>query len=398
MRNRVGIETRDIGITGYSLVTCLGYGVDAHRDAMLDGRSGLSPCTVPGLPFECFVGSVGGLDALSLPDAVADFDNRANRLAFAALEADEFRAAVAGIRERWGAERCGVVIGTSTSGVEKLEQMYRDRDANAPLAASYMMKHHDNHQAIAAFLQTLAGFAGPSYTISTACSSSAKALVDAVQLIQAGYCDAVLTGGADSLCLISLNGFEAMQLIDREPCRPCDANRHGLTIGEGAAFMIVERDAGNGIRLSGYGESSDGVSMSTPPEDGAGAAMAMRAALDRAGLAPDRIGYVNLHGTATLNNDTAECAAVSSVLGNAVPASSLKGAIGHTLGAAGAIETVMCLIAQENGFVPGCTGLETLDPEIGCDIVRECRPGNLSNVVSNAFGFGGNNCVLVLSR
>ena len=250
-----------------------------------------------------------------------------------------------------------------------LETVYRQRDGDAPLPDSYRMHHHDDHQAVAGFLQSYLGLRGPSYTISTACSSSAKALVDAVQLIEAGFCDAVLTGGVDSLCLTSLNGFEAMQLISRQPSRPCDANRNGLSIGEAAALMLVERDADTGFRLSGYGESSDGVSMSTPPEDGAGAAQAMRMALDRAGLTADRIGYVNLHGTATRNNDTAECTAVTSVFGPAIPASSLKGAVGHTLGAAGAVEAVMCFIALENGILPGNTGLETLDPDIACDIV-----------------------------
>lgn len=397
-QSRLSSGGSDIRITHRTLVTCLGHGARVHLDAMSNGISGLSPCSVPALPFKCFVGRVAGMEELPFPDSVSDFDNRANRLAFAALEADGFRMAAEKVRERWGAGRCGVIVGTSTSGVAKLEEVYRNREAGAPLSADYVMKHHDNHQAVAAFLQKVLGFSGPSYTISTACSSSAKALVDAVQLVQAGFCDAVLVGGVDSLCLISLSGFEAMQLIDRGPCRPCDANRRGLSIGEGAAFMIVERDTNSGVRLSGYGESSDGVSMSTPPEDGAGAAAAMHTALERAGLRAEQIGYVNLHGTATPNNDAAECTAVSAVLGNEVPVSSLKGAVGHTLGAAGAIETVMCLIAQENGIVPGCAGLETPDPTIACNVVARSREGALSNVMTNAFGFGGNNCVLVLSR
>ncbi|MEX0759685.1 MAG: beta-ketoacyl-ACP synthase [Tistlia sp.] len=386
------------GITGYSLVTCLGHGLAAHRDALAEGRSGLAPCEIPQLPFACHVGRVPGLESLRFPDETAPYDNRATRLALAALRADDFEARVAGARERWGPGRCGLVVGTSTSGIERLESVYRARAAGAPLPESYRTKYHDDHQAIAAFLQEQLGLTGPSYTISTACSSSAKALVDAAQLIEAGVCDAVLAGGVDSLCLTSLNGFEGLQLVSREPCRPCDAGRDGLSVGEGAAFLLLERDAPAGPRLSGYGESSDGVSMSTPPTDGAGAAAAMRAALERAGLSAEQIGYVNLHGTATPSNDAAECAAVSAVFGPSVAASSLKGAVGHTLGAAGAVEAVLCLIAQDQGLLPGNVGLETLDPRIACDIVALPRRRDLAHVVSNAFGFGGNNCALVLSK
>ncbi|MEM7120261.1 MAG: beta-ketoacyl-ACP synthase [Pseudomonadota bacterium] len=386
-----------IKITGHSLVTCLGHGRAVHLDAMIEGRSGLAPSDVPDLPFGCFIGRVPDIEGLDFPKDVADFDNRANRLALAALNADGFKDRIEKAIAHWGVARLGVIIGTSTSGIEKLETVYRDREANAPLPESYVMRHHDNHQAVAAFLQEHFALTGPSYSISTACSSSAKALVDAVQLIEAGLCDAVLTGGVDSLCLTTLNGFEAMQLVSRQPCRPCDANRDGLSIGEGAALMLVERSTSPGVRLSGYGESSDGVSMSTPPEDGSGAHAAIEAALERARLTPDQVGFINLHGTATPTNDTAECRAVANVFGTSTPASSFKGAVGHTLGAAGAVEAVMCLIAQEAGLVPGNVGLEDLDPTIACDIVPQSRHGDLTNVITNAFGFGGSNCVLVLS-
>jgi len=339
-----------------------------------------------------------GLEDIAFPSNVQAFDNRANRLALAALSADSFDIRVRAMRERWGADRCGIVLGTSTSGIEKLESVYRARSADAPLPTDYSMRHHDNHQAVAAFLQTYLGLTGPSYTISTACSSSSKSLIDATQLIETGVCDAVLTGGIDCLCLTSLNGFEALQLVSRAPCRPCDAERSGLSIGEASALMIVERDGENGLRLSGFGESSDGVNMSTPPDDGAGAVLAMQAALERAGLTAAEVGYVNLHGTATRINDAAETKAVASVLGTSVPVSSLKGAIGHTLGAAGAAEVVLCLLALEEGLIPGNTGLDTLDPEIACNVQADSQPGDLKHVLSNAFGFGGNNCAVVLSR
>ncbi|MEM7505724.1 MAG: beta-ketoacyl-ACP synthase [Pseudomonadota bacterium] len=387
----------DIRITATSLVSCLGAGRAAHLGAMIDGRSGLAPCDYGDLAFSCHIGRVAGLEDLTFPVTHTAFDNRATRLALAGLEVDGFADAVQTMRARWGAARCGVVLGTSTSGVELLEQAYRSRPADQPLPSGYSLRHHNDHQAVTAFLQDLLGLEGPSYTISTACSSSAKAIVDAVQLVRAGVCDAVLAGGVDSLCLTSLNGFEALQLVSRQPCRPCDAARDGLSIGEGAAFLIVER-AEDGASLAGMGESSDGINMSTPPEDGAGAAQAMRAALADAGLQPSDIGYVNLHGTATPINDTAEAAAVSAVMGDEVPVSSLKGAIGHTLGAAGALEAVMCLHAMEEGIVPGNIGLETLDPQIQCRILARMEHAPIRHAITNAFGFGGNNCALLLSR
>lgn len=388
----------DIAITRYALVTCLGKGRTEHLDAMRDGRSGLTPCDYPDIPFDCFAGSVAGIDAVPFPTALKDYDNRANRLTYMALASDGFHDAAKAMRARWGAGRCGVVMGTSTSGVAKLEEAYRARTDGDPLPDAYRMSHHDNHHAVAAFLQDCLGLSGPSYTISTACSSSAKALVDAVQLIEAGVCDAVVAGGVDSLCLISLNGFESLQLVSRAPCKPCDADRNGLSLGEGAALTIVERDAAGGVRICGAGESSDGVSMSTPPEDGAGAAVAMRAALRNGGVAADQVGYVNLHGTATPANDTAECTAVLDVFGSDTPASSLKGMIGHTLGAAGAVEAVMCAIALEENLVPGNVGLERLDPVITCNVVPQTKPANYTHVLSNSFGFGGSNCALLLGQ
>lgn len=388
-----------IRITDYAIASCVGTGRAPHLDAVRSGRSGLAPCTYPDLPFDCYVGSVSGPESIQFPAEMSDYDNRANRLALWALRSDGFLEAAKAMRERWGADRCGVILGTSTSGIEKLESVYRGRAADDdPLPDDYVMRHHDNHQAVAAFTQKYLGLTGPSYTISTACSSSAKALIDAVQLIETGFCDAVVTGGVDTLCLISLNGFEGLQLVSRAPCRPCDADRTGLSIGEAAGFMIVERDRNHGIRLSGMGESSDGISMSTPPEDGAGAASAMRTALRRAGLNAPQIDYVNLHGTGTPTNDTAECRAVAAVFGPDTPASSLKGMLGHTLGAAGAVEAILCIIALEEDLVPGNTGLNRLDPDIACNIVAHPHSRELKHVISNAFGFGGSNCALLFSK
>lgn len=385
-------------IAAYALASCLGVGRAPHAEALATGRSGLAAGGYPDLPFDCPVGRVAEVETAPFPAALAAWDNRANRLAWLAGMADGFETRIAAARERWGGDRIGVVIGTSTSGVDKLEAVYRARREGDPMPSDYSTRHHDNHHAVAEFLRFWLKLSGPAHTVSTACSSSAKAVVDAAQLIELGLCDAVLTGGVDSLCLTSLNGFETLQLISRRPCRPCDAARDGVTLGEAAALMLVERDAVGGLRLSGYGESSDGSHMSTPPPDGAGAAAAMRAALSSAGLAPGEIDYVNMHGTATPINDAAESAAIVSVLGREVPVASLKGAVGHTLGAAGALEIALCAIAIEEGLAPGTVGMTRVDPAIGCNMLASARAANLIHVMSNAFGFGGSNCSVVLSR
>lgn len=389
---------QNIGITSSTIVTCLGRGRAAHVKALQEGRSGLSENHHLDLPFSCFLGEVAELDTLVFPKDHAAYDNRATRLALAALKSDGFEKTARACIGKFGAARCGIILGTSTAGVEKLEQVYRARDLDAPMPDSYSMRHHDSQQAVTAFLQSYLGFQGPSYTISTACSSSAKALIDAYQLVEAGLCDVVLAGGVDSLCLTSVNGFESLELMSRKPCRPNDISRDGLSIGEAAAFMLVQRDSAGCIKMTGYGESSDGTSMSTPPEDGAGARSAIEQALARANLTPEDIDYINLHGTATIVNDATEARAVTAAVGPDVPAASMKGAIGHTLGAAGAAEVVLCIYAMQDGIMPGNTGLKTLDPKALRNITSHSRSSTLQHVLSNSFGFGGSNCALVLSK
>ncbi|MEO1457354.1 MAG: beta-ketoacyl-ACP synthase [Pseudomonadota bacterium] len=390
--------TAQIGIPAATLVTCLGRGRAAHLAAMSAGRSGLEPLEDPLVPFDAYVGRVSGLEGDPPPAAHAAYDNRATRIVMAALGSDGFGDAIAGARARWGARRIGIVVGTSTSGVERLETCYRQRDADGRLPVSYSLRHHNDHQAVAAFLQAHLALEGPSYSISTACSSSAKALLDATQLIEAEICDAVLVAGIDSLCMTSLAGFEALELISRTPCRPCDAARDGISIGEGAGLMLIERGYDGGARMLGSGESSDGVNMSTPPVDGRGAQAAMRAALADAGIEADAVGFVNLHGTATPANDSAECTAVLDCFGAEMPVASFKGAIGHTLGAAGAVEIVLCLIALEARTAFPNAGLEILDPAIGCNVMRRSAPLGRPRIMTNAFGFGGNNSSILLGE
>jgi 3-oxoacyl-[acyl-carrier-protein] synthase-1 len=397
MTNISPIALNRIGITSISAVTCLGRGRDAHTLAMTQGRSGLTRCDYPNVDISCFIGRVGGIEDDPFPTGHRAFDNRATRLAVTALQADGFDERLAQAVGRWGAERVGIILGTATSGVERLERAYRQRSLRGPLATEYSFRHHSDHHAVASFLIEYLGLRGPGYTISTACSSSAKAVVDGAQMIQIGICDAVLAGGVDSLCMTSLYGFDSLELVSQTPCRPCDAARDGVSIGEGAGFVLLERDR-DGSRLSGYGETSDAVNMSTPPVDGAGAAAAMRQALNCADLAAEQIGFIKLHGTATPSNDAAESAAVAHVFGSSVPAASLKGLVGHTLGAAGAVEAVMGLYAMSAAMVPGTAGLQTSDPGIEARVEKSSRSASYDHMLSNAFGFGGSNNALILSQ
>ncbi len=384
-----------IAITARAAVTALGRGRAAHVEAMREMRSGLTPCDLADIGIPCFIGRVDGVEGLEVAQPLRDWDNRSSRLALMALETDGLLDALRRAISRRGARRVGLVLGTSTSGMERLERVYRARAGDGALAADYSMRHHNDHHAVTSCLIEHLGLAGPSYTVSTACSSSAKALVDAVQLIQLGLCDAVLAGGVDSLCMTSIYGFESLELVSRRPCRPFDADRDGLSLGEGAGFLLLERE-GDGPHLLGYGETSDAVSMSTPPPDGAGAAAAMRAALGSARVAPDRVGFLKLHGTATHANDSAETAAVAAVFPESVPAASFKGLIGHTLGAAGAVEAVMCLDALEAGVLPGSAGLTAPDPALPGRILERTVAARYDVALCNAFGFGGSNCTLVL--
>jgi 3-oxoacyl-[acyl-carrier-protein] synthase-1 len=386
-----------IAITSLSAVTCLGRGRAAHTLAMAEGRSGLTRCNFPNVGIPCFIGRVDEIESDPFPAEHAAYENRATRLAVAALKADRFARHTSAAIERWGADRVGIVLGTATSGAERLETVYRARNDAGPLADEYSFRHHSDHHAVTSFLAEFFGVGGPAYTISTACSSSAKAIVDGAQLIQMGICDAVLTGGVDSLCMTSLYGFDSLELVSRTPCRPCDVARDGVSIGEGAGFVLLERGQ-EGARLAGYGETSDAVSMSTPPEDGAGAGAAMDRALRAAGMAPDQIGFIKLHGTATPTNDAAESAAVVRVFGDSVPAASLKGLVGHTLGAAGAVEAVMGLYAMDAGIMPGTVGLKTKDPEITIQVQKHSKSAHYDHILSNSFGFGGSNCALIFSR
>jgi 3-oxoacyl-[acyl-carrier-protein] synthase I len=300
-------------------------------------------------------------------------------------------------RARWGAHRVAVLLGTSTAGLLETELAYRHRGPAGELPPEVHYRECQNTYALGAFVSAAFGLRGPSWVVSTACSSSAKVFGNAARLIDAGLADAAVVGGVDSLCLTTLYGFNALELLSPEVCRPWDAERRGLSIGEGAAFALLERDApARAGWLLGIGESNDGYHMSTPHPEGTGAVSARRAALADAALASADIGYVNLHGTATPSNDAAEDHAVGAVFGDETPCSSTKGATGHTLGAAGGVEAVIALLALQHGLLPAGLHVREIDPALHLNYLRENREQRVRAVLSNSFGFGGTNASLVL--
>ena len=388
---------KPLAISSCTLVSALGAGRAATLDALRAERSGLAPAHFLDVELPTWLGEVEGLEHVSLPAALADYDCRNNRLAWLALQQDGFADAVLAARERWGAHRVAVLLGTSTAGLLETELAYRHRGPGGELPADVHYEERQNIYSLGSFVTHTFDLRGPSWVVSTACSSSAKVFGNAARLIAAGLIDAAVVGGADSLCLTTLYGFNSLELLSPDVCRPWDAQRRGLSIGEGAAFALLEREtAAPRGWLLGIGESNDGYHMSTPHPEGAGAVAAMRAALADASLAPAEIGYVNLHGTATPSNDAAEDRAVGTVFGNGTPCSSTKGATGHTLGAAGGIEAAISLLALEHGLLPAGLHVREIDPTLHLNYLRANRSAPLRAVLSNSFGFGGTNASLVL--
>jgi 3-oxoacyl-[acyl-carrier-protein] synthase-1 len=388
---------KPLAVTAHTLVSALGQGRAATLAALQLGRSGLQRLDFETAALGTWLGLVDGLDELDWPAGLAAFDCRNNRLAERGLRSDGFADAVQRACARFGASRVGVFLGTSTSGILQTELAYRRRDpATGALPADLHYAQTHNTYSVARYVRQRLGLQGPAAVVSTACSSSAKVYGQAARLIEIGLIDAAVVGGVDSLCLTTLYGFSALELVSDDICRPWDAGRRGLSIGEAAAFALLERDAAAPQAwLLGCGESSDGHHMSSPHPEGAGAAMAMRQALAQAGLAAEDVGYVNLHGTGTPGNDTAEARAVQAVFGGHTPCSSTKGHTGHTLGAAGGVEASIAMLALQHALAPAGLNVQQLDPALDVNYLLHNQAGPLRAVASNSFGFGGSNCCLV---
>jgi 3-oxoacyl-[acyl-carrier-protein] synthase-1 len=350
------------------------------------------------LPF----GAVAG-ELPEVPGSLARYACRNNQLALAALA--QIRGALDDALVRFGRARVGIVVGTSTSGVGDAERAIALRNRTGQLGSAF---HYDQLEfgGLGGFLSELSGARGPAYTLSTACSSGARALASARSLLALGLCDAVLCGASDSLCGLTANGFTALGALSAKGTNPCSANRDGLTLGEGCALFLALREDG-GIQLTGVGESSEAHHISAPDPEGKGAETAMRGALADAGLAPGDVAYLNLHGTGTPQNDPMECGAVARVFGDALPCSSTKPLFGHALGAAGALEAAvgwLVLNGREGDELPLPPHLYDGERDAACAGVRlaqtgeRARVGRVAHVMTNSFGFGGNNCTLVLAR
>jgi len=392
------MHMQPLAVLSYTITSAGGLGKADTARALREERSGLAPNDLSWAPLDCWIGRVGAAESETLPEALREFDCRNNRLALLALQQDGFLEAVAAARWRLGAGRIAVLLGTSTSGILSTELAYQSRDpttGSLPAAFRYDTTH--NLDATTEFVRRLLGLTGPAMTISTACSSSAKVFCLAERFIRMGLVDAAVVGGVDSLCHTTLYGFSALQLVAPDVCRPFDTARQGITIGEAAGFALLERGPAP-LQLMGYGESSDAYHMSTPQPDGDGARRAMLDALARARLSARDIDYINLHGTATPANDRAEGRAVHDIFGTAAPCSSTKGVTGHTLGAAGITEAAISLLSLELGFMPGSPTTRVVDPETRCAIALQGEARPLSRVMSNNFGFGGNNCALVFGK
>jgi 3-oxoacyl-[acyl-carrier-protein] synthase-1 len=367
------------------------------------GRSGLAHCDFLDVDLDTYVGRISGLEDRPVRADLAAYDCRNNRLAQLGLEQDNFIEAVAAARQRYGRDRIGVFLGTSTSGILDTELAYRQRDpVTGALPGSFNYEGSHSCYSVADFVQHALDLAGPAMVVSTACSSSAKVFGSAARMIQAGLCDAAIVGGVDSLCLTTLYGFNSLGLVSSRPCRPYDANRDGISIGEAAGFVLLEKATPkidqDSVVLLGIGESSDAHHMSTPHPEGAGARLAIQAALHTAGLTSDDIDYINLHGTGTKSNDAAEDQAVFDVFGGNTPCSSTKGATGHVLGAAGVTEAIISALCIRHGFMPGGLNTEHIDPALNSAYLLKNKQQKVNFVLSNSFGFGGNNCSLILGR
>ncbi|KDB10453.1 Beta-ketoacyl-acyl-carrier-protein synthase I [Burkholderia sp. lig30] len=392
-------------LSHFTATSCAGRGLDATLAALRGQRGGLAPCDFEGADLNTWIGAVDGVDDHPVRADLSEFECRNNRLAQLGLQQDGFAGRVEAAVARYGADRIGVFVGTSTSGILETELAYRRRDPQSgALPASFRYAQTHNTYSPAAFVRAYFALRGPAMAVSSACSSGAKAFGSARRMLEAGLIDAAVVGGVDSLCLTTLYGFNSLELLSRQPCKPFDVARDGISIGEAAAFVLLERVpepdaplADDAILLLGIGESSDAHHMSSPHPEGLGARLAMEQALASSGVAPGEIDYINLHGTATPSNDAAESLAVNALFAR-TPCSSTKGATGHTLGAAGALETVMAALALRHQLLPAGINTTHPDPALALDYVLTSRDARVRTVLSNSFGFGGTNCSVILGR
>jgi 3-oxoacyl-[acyl-carrier-protein] synthase-1 len=390
-----------LAIGSYTATSAAGIGNAATRESIARRTSGLRRNDFPGCDLDTWIGRVPAVESVALPEGCEALLSRNNQLAWLGLQQDGMLDSVVALRDRIGATRIGVVMGTSTSSIGRTEEAYAHLLPSEEMMPEYRQPQVHNLHSPGIFIAAVTGIEGPSMTISTACSSSAKVFASAARWISHGLVDAVLVGGVDSLCLSILYGFNSLELISRSPCRPFDRRRDGINIGEACGYALVAKaellpDAK--LSLLGYGESADAYHMAHPHPEGEGALIAIDRALERAQLDAASIDYVNLHGTATPANDRIENHILAKRFSGKTLASSSKGWTGHALGAAGILESVISFQAMEHGLVPGTLNCEELDQDMAFPVTTENVETQVHYALCNSFGFGGNNASLIFGR
>jgi 3-oxoacyl-(acyl-carrier-protein) synthase len=382
-------------ITGMGIVSAAGRGTEVTLQALREGRSGL------GRLRRFAARRNGHLPVAEARDAAAPDGAPIGGPRTLALATDALRQALQAAQlDPADCRDAGLVLGTCVAGMPETEAALLDEAAGRDLDEAVWGRHECGY--VTQQLAERAGCRGPVTTVSTACSSSAVAIATAADLLESGATGLVLAGGADALCRLTLNGFAALLNVSPEGCRPFDVRRDGMSLGEGAAFLVLEtleHAMARGVaalgRLAGHGNSCDAHHPTAPHPDGRGAEAAMRRALAMAGCSAAAVDYINAHGTGTVENDRAEGRAIRRVFGTTPPpCSSTKRVFGHTLGAAGAIEAVVSILALRHGMVPGTPGLDEIDPECEITPLRQTLDRPVGVVLSNSFGFGGNNSSL----
>jgi len=383
-------------LNAMGVVSAAGSGQALVQNIQRGDRSGLQKTEYysPGRPV--FVGRIDE-ELPKIPARYRLYDCRNNQLLLAALA--QIETSVDSIRRQYSADRIGVVLGTSTSGVRNTERALADVAQNGQKPAWF---HYKQQQlgAGADFLAQIVGAKGPAFAVSTACSSSGRALASARRLLALDLCDAVIVGGADSLCRFTVNGFMALESVSAGLCKPFGAHRDGINLSEAAALFILSKQPGP-VKLAGIGASSDAYHFSAPDPSGEAVISAIRMALSQAKLAPEQIDYVNLHGTATPLNDAMESQVMAMIFGDKTPVSSSKGMTGHALGAAASLELALCwqLLRQGETLLPPNINDDQIDPEL--PLLNYVQPGLSKRVMhcqSHSFAFGGNNISIIISR
>ena len=387
-----------IRIVDYESTTAAADNIQQLRIAIKNQKSGLRKNNFPFSDLNTWIGRVSAIDDMDL----GEWQSRNNAMAAYGLQQGTILEQLNLLKERFGSSRIGVIMGSSTSSIDRTETAYRHLDEDGQLSKEFQQTTVHNPHGPGLFVAHQTGVTGPTITINTACSSSAKVFATGQRWLNSQSVDAVLVGGVDSLCYSVLHGFDSLQLLSQNPCKPFDNDRDGINLGEASGYAILMRsedcETDTGIELAGYGESSDAHHMSHPHPDGLGAQHAIQNALTMAKLSPIDIDYINLHGTSSQANDSIEGKLIGSMFPKTTQCSSTKAWMAHTLGAAGITEALIAIDAARTDLIPGSMNLSKLDQELDFSIQPENISRSMTHVMSNSFGFGGNNCCLVFTK